>query len=212
VAKHYQLVVDMTNLALTLLPGHVLRLDVSSSIYPQYDLNLNNGGAMDAAGDTLVALNTVSIRSYAVIPTRSTVSVKLPPMNVPEACTLEQNYPNPFNPKTVLSCQLSAQSGSADSRVHLVVYDLLGREVATLNNGYKEPGRYEVAFDGTGLASGVYVYRLVVGGYLESLKNAPLALKAGSSDLVTQMYDVAMLKRTAARVRNFVLQHLTYDV
>jgi uncharacterized protein (DUF362 family) len=79
---------------------------------------------------------------------------------VPGAIALEQNYPNPFNPKTVVSCQLTVAS-----KVRLIVYDMLGRKVATLLDGRKEAGSYEVAFDGTGLASGVYFYRLTAGEY-----------------------------------------------
>jgi M6 family metalloprotease-like protein len=85
--------------------------------------------------------------------------------DTPTAFALEQNYPNPFNPKTVVSCQLSAAS-----RVRLVVYDMLGREVATLLDGMTGPGRYEVPFDATGLASGVYMYRLTAGERVESRK------------------------------------------
>lgn len=71
---------------------------------------------------------------------------------------LHQNYPNPFNPTTAISYQLSAVS-----RVTLKVFDVLGREVATLVDGLKEPGRYVVHFDGTHLASGVFLYRLTAG-------------------------------------------------
>jgi hypothetical protein len=74
---------------------------------------------------------------------------------LPATFMLEQNYPNPFNPKTVVSCQLPVAS-----RVKLVVYDILGKETATLLDGLQEPGRHEVTFDGTGLASGVYFCRL----------------------------------------------------
>ena len=74
---------------------------------------------------------------------------------------LYQNYPNPFNPKTVLSFQLSVVSD-----VKLVVYDLLGREVAVLVNQQKVPGRYTVVFDGTALSSGVYFYTLRANGLL----------------------------------------------
>jgi hypothetical protein len=49
-----------------------------------------------------------------------------------------------------------------------VVYDILGKEVAVLVNEKKSPGQYEVRFDGAGLASGVYVYRLVAGKYVEA--------------------------------------------
>jgi hypothetical protein len=68
---------------------------------------------------------------------------------------LGQNYPNPFNPTTAISFQLSSVS-----EVKLVVYDLLGREVAVLVNERKEPGSYEIKFDGSNLASGVYFYRI----------------------------------------------------
>ncbi len=74
---------------------------------------------------------------------------------------LGQNYPNPFNPKTGIRYQVSGVSD-----VKLVVYDMLGREVAVLVNERKADGSYEAAFDGNGLASGVYLYRLTVGSYV----------------------------------------------
>lgn len=73
----------------------------------------------------------------------------------PTEFILQQNYPNPFNPTTAIGFQLSAFS-----KVKLNVYDLLGREVATLVNEEKSPGYYEVKFDGTNLPSGVYFYKL----------------------------------------------------
>jgi hypothetical protein len=76
---------------------------------------------------------------------------------------LLQNYPNPFNPKTGIRFQVPGVS-----EVKLVVYDLMGREVAVLVNETKAPGNYEVSFDGSGLASGVYVYRLTAGSFLQS--------------------------------------------
>jgi Secretion system C-terminal sorting domain len=91
---------------------------------------------------------------------------------------LEQNYPNPFNPKTGIRYHLPAmpagQAGQVGvpgvSNVRLVVYDILGREVATLVNEKKQTGTHEVTFDGTHLTSGVYIYRMIVGGHLESRK------------------------------------------
>jgi endo-1,4-beta-xylanase len=78
---------------------------------------------------------------------------------------LGQNYPNPFNPTTVVSSQLPEASD-----VRLAVYDLLGREVAVLFNGHRPAGSYRDTFDGSGLASGVYVYRLTAGSYVDSRK------------------------------------------
>jgi outer membrane protein assembly factor BamB len=77
---------------------------------------------------------------------------------MPEAVDLFQNYPNPFNPKTVISCQWPVAA-----QVKLAVYDLLGREVSTLLNGVHPAGTYTVTWDATGVASGMYVARLIAG-------------------------------------------------
>jgi hypothetical protein len=84
---------------------------------------------------------------------------------LPEGFSLDQNYPNPFNPATDVRYQLPVASS-----VKLVVYDLLGREVKVLVDEKKEPGRYEVQFVGSGLASGVYLYRLHAGTFTETKK------------------------------------------
>ncbi len=86
-------------------------------------------------------------------------SVATPSQPVPSNFTLEPNYPNPFNPTTVISAQWSVTSD-----VRLVVYDLLGRQVAMLADGRYPAGEYSFAFDGRGFASGTYYYRLAVGG------------------------------------------------
>jgi len=78
---------------------------------------------------------------------------------------LGQNYPNPFNPTTVINYQLPV-SGN----VSLKIYDMLGRNVATLINQRQEAGRYAVQFNGVGLASGVYFYRLDAGAFSETKK------------------------------------------
>ncbi len=84
---------------------------------------------------------------------------------VPLRHQLQQNYPNPFNPVSTIGFSI-AESGV----VALKVYDMLGREVAVLVNEKKEPGTYEARFDGSGLSSGVYCYRLTVGAFVESRK------------------------------------------
>jgi hypothetical protein len=90
---------------------------------------------------------------------------------VPQGFSLSQNYPNPFNPSTRIHYTVGGTRGSgAGSRVSLVVYDLLGREVATLVNEQKMPGSYEVKFEGSRLASGLYIYRLTTGSFVQSQK------------------------------------------
>lgn len=74
---------------------------------------------------------------------------------IPAEYSLEQNYPNPFNPTTKIRWQ-SPNNGWQS----LKIYDMLGNEVITLVDEYKPAGRYEVVFDGSKLASGVYFYRL----------------------------------------------------
>jgi len=71
---------------------------------------------------------------------------------------LFQNYPNPFNPKTVIKYGLLSRD-----YITLKVYDMLGKEVSTLVNEEKPAGEYSIVFDGSNLASGMYVYRLSVG-------------------------------------------------
>jgi hypothetical protein len=78
---------------------------------------------------------------------------------------LSENYPNPFNPVTHLEFGISDLGF-----VSLKVYDVLGNEIATLVNEKKNPGNYEVEFDGTNLASGVYFYKLQVGEFIETKK------------------------------------------
>jgi photosystem II stability/assembly factor-like uncharacterized protein len=91
---------------------------------------------------------------------------------MPRQFRLEQNYPNPFNPATLISYAIpeSRENGVGSMETKLVVYDLLGREVATLVNERKEAGTYSVRFDASGLASGMYLYRLTSGKFTECRK------------------------------------------
>ncbi len=84
---------------------------------------------------------------------------------LPTAFRLEQNYPNPFNPSTTIQYTVAGARGRGlgSSEVRIVIYDVLGREVATLVDTPQAPGNYEVRFDGSRLASGVYYYRLTAG-------------------------------------------------
>ena len=81
---------------------------------------------------------------------------------IPGEYKLSQNYPNPFNPSTVIEFEIPLNKGSRGLFVNLTIYDLLGREVSTLVNESKNPGKYSVDFNGSNLSSGIYFYRLNV--------------------------------------------------
>ena len=84
---------------------------------------------------------------------------------IPVEYTLHQNYPNPFNPSTVIRYGLSQQSP-----VTLTVYNVLGQQVAELVNEVQAAGNYEVTFDASHLSSGVYLYRMQAGNFVETKK------------------------------------------
>ncbi|HEY6906053.1 MAG TPA: T9SS type A sorting domain-containing protein, partial [Ignavibacteriaceae bacterium] len=79
--------------------------------------------------------------------------------------SLAQNYPNPFNPNTKISYSVAERNN-----VTLKVYDMLGREVATLVNTTKDAGNYEVNFNASSLASGLYIYKIQAGSFVQSKK------------------------------------------
>jgi hypothetical protein len=85
--------------------------------------------------------------------------------SAPVSFVLYQNYPNPFNPETHLRYSIRAAG-----KTNLKVHDLLGREVAVLVDELRSPGTYEVRFDGRGLSSGVYFYRLRSGSFVQTRK------------------------------------------
>jgi hypothetical protein len=96
---------------------------------------------------------------------------------IPKSTALLGNYPNPANPKTEIRFHLPAfngfqgQAGISDfGLVKLVVFDLLGREVATLVDGIMEPGDHRVTFDASNLGSGVYFYRLTTNNFSDVKK------------------------------------------
>jgi len=84
---------------------------------------------------------------------------------IPKRFLLEQNYPNPFNPSTKIVYRVKSRES-----VSLKVFDVLGREVATLVDEIKNPGEHAVTFDGGNLSSGVYFYKLRAGDFVETKK------------------------------------------
>jgi len=101
---------------------------------------------------------------------------------LPTEYSLSQNYPNPFgkaipsgNPSTTIRYQIPASQtpllgGVGGGLVTLKIFDILGREVATLINKQQKAGNYEIQFNASNLTSGVYFYRLKAGNFMESRK------------------------------------------
>ena len=87
------------------------------------------------------------------------------PVATPATHTVLRNYPNPFNPSTTIRFALN-DAGI----VNLTVYDVVGRQVANLVNGYRDAGQHDVTFDGSNLASGLYWYRLTANGQTSTAK------------------------------------------
>jgi hypothetical protein len=83
----------------------------------------------------------------------------------PADYSLTQNYPNPFNPSTMIKFSLGKTGFTT-----LKLYDVLGKEVATLVNGELEAGQHEVTFDASSLPSGTYFYTLTSGSFAETRK------------------------------------------
>lgn len=109
--------------------------------------------------------NVTAVNDQATI-----LNVKLRPITtgitgtneIPNKFMLYQNYPNPFNPATKIRFDIS---GSSAAKTFLYVYDILGREVATLVNEQLSPGTYKVNFDGSNYPSGIYFYKFISGEY-----------------------------------------------
>ncbi len=84
---------------------------------------------------------------------------------IPEQFNLLQNYPNPFNPTTTITYEVPQLSN-----IMIKVFDILGDEVAILVNGRKDAGRYQVQFDASQLSGGIYFYRIVGDGFIQTKK------------------------------------------
>lgn len=114
-------------------------------------LDSNTGWAAGGLGDP--------IRLGMIIKTTNggLTSINEPTNNIPNDFKLSQNFPNPFNPVTNLKYEIPK-----DVNLSIKVYDILGREVFSINE-FKKAGSYEVQFDGSNFASGMYFYKMVVG-------------------------------------------------
>lgn len=90
---------------------------------------------------------------------------KISKINSVYSYSLNQNYPNPFNPKTTIN-----YSVAKSDMVKITIFDIIGKELATIVNDFKDAGKYSIEFDGTNLASGLYFYKLETSNYKEVKK------------------------------------------
>jgi photosystem II stability/assembly factor-like uncharacterized protein len=124
-----------------------------------YSIKFSNESEGYAVGEAGIILHTINGGL-------NTITDIMPVL--PECYSLEQNYPNPFNPVTTIKYSIPVVL--SPQHVTLIVYDVLGKEIITLVNEEKQQGFYEVKFDGTGLSSGVYFYRLKAGNFTQTKK------------------------------------------
>lgn len=143
--------------------ANALRVDDMSSLVSYTG---GDPGTVYAEGERLDFVQGIlwyTFSNYKLIPQSfdhigAVINVATEDMELPETFALHQNYPNPFNPSTSIRFDLGRSAN-----VTLAVYDVLGREVATLVNGQLTPGAHTVSFDASNLTSGVYLYRLSMG-------------------------------------------------
>ncbi len=118
-------------------------------------------------GPLLIERQTVASGQTVVVPEDATIMQAIPADDIlaelPAEFSLGQNYPNPFNPSTTIQFALPVESN-----VKLDVFTVTGQHVATLVNGERQAGRYDVTLDASGLASGLYLYRLTAGTFTET--------------------------------------------
>lgn len=124
------------------------------------------GGSVDTAFNEVTA-SIASAGVYAAFTTDIATDINddLEDSSLPESFELNQNFPNPFNPVTTISFNLPVAS-----EVRLEVYNILGQVVETLYEGRLSAGVHSYTWDGSTAASGVYLYRLTAGDYIESKK------------------------------------------
>ena len=148
--RDVRLIMNTGDESITVMPGDTQRI-VLCQLIARGNSNLNSVTKLKELSD--IARNFYN--------TNFTIGVKTLSTEIPASYSLEQNYPNPFNSMTKIQFQVQSSKF-----VKLIVYDLLGKEVRTLVNEYKDAGSYIVSFDGSELSSGIYFYKMRAGDFV----------------------------------------------
>ncbi|MCW8804066.1 MAG: alpha-amylase family glycosyl hydrolase [Ignavibacteriaceae bacterium] len=119
---------------------------------------------LPAYGSAVYTISTTE-ESVVIPPIPPIVSLDAELASLPEDYNIFQNYPNPFNPTTTIRYSIINPDV-----VRIKLYDILGREIKILVNELKQAGTYEVQFDASGLASGIYLYRIESGNFVQTKK------------------------------------------
>ncbi|NOX65959.1 MAG: T9SS type A sorting domain-containing protein [Chlorobi bacterium] len=107
---------------------------------------------------------------YVRVYKKITTDVESNDLDIPSSFVLNQNYPNPFNPSTTIKYFIPAVGNENFRSVQLKVYDILGKEIATLVNKEQQSGNYEVNFNASNLPSGMYLYKIQAGEFSNTKK------------------------------------------
>jgi hypothetical protein len=149
---------------ITIQPGESENIVVqfSPTTKSNYTADLVIRPYLDAYNNSVIVIATLLGNATGVINNTSTIDK---PADLPTEYSLSQNYPNPFNPTTTIQYSIPK-----DEYVKLAVYDVTGKIVKELANGYKSAGRYNVEFNASGYASGIYYYKIEAGVYNNTQK------------------------------------------
>ena len=126
-----------------------------------WDWYTSSGNCSFMNNDYYYSYNCSELSAYYSLPT----TIRNAENKLISIYSLSQNYPNPFNPMTAISYKIFQ-----NTNIKLVIYNSLGQEIANIVDKEHFPGNYDVKFDGTGLSSGVYFYRIISDSFVETKK------------------------------------------
>ena len=167
----YQVTIGMPNVGLTFVQGHRVRICISSSDYPRFDINLNNGDSLYVPGDTLIALNRIyhdaNHLSALILPVVNLTGVE---ENVKhfdkERLNIELTvFPNPFGSVTDITYNILQAT-----EIELSIYNICGQKVKMLDKGLRQKGSYIINWNAEKFSSGMYFCQLKTGDKLSQTK------------------------------------------